>query len=85
MTDANELRPGFASEDPTEAEELPPLPKNLEVAHYGGITAEEATKIWEAETLCLSCLCAGVCKIAAGTTEPLVVVSRCLSYLPTSG
>jgi len=81
--ETGEIRPGFASEE--QAEDAEPLPKNLEVAHYGGVTDVEAAGIWEAETLCLTCLCAGVCRIAVGTREPLVVVSRCLAYLPTSG
>ena len=79
------IGPGFASEESAEPEERPILTGNLKIAHYGGVSPEEAAEIWKAETLCLTCLSAGVCRIAAGTGEPLVVVSRCLAYIPGAG
>ena len=83
MSDEDEeLRPGFASEDPAEEEPRPVLMGNLKIAHYDGATAEEAEAMWQAETLCLSCVIADMCKVAQGTREPLVVISRCLSYIP---
>lgn len=80
------LRPGFASEeepDPTTAK--PKLPKTLALAHYADLTTEEATELWKSETLCTGCLLSSMCVVATQCPEPLVVVSRCLAYIPLPG
>jgi len=78
------LRPGFASEEP-EPEEPAIDMTRAEAAHYGGLTESQAAETWARETLCRTCLCQGVCRVAAAAEGPLVTVSRCLSYLPGSG
>lgn len=78
------LRPGFASEEPRDEEE-PKLEGKLGVAHYAGMTEKEAAEAWAKETLCSTCLCQGVCRVAAAAQDSLVLVSRCLSYLPGAG
>lgn len=79
------LKPGFASSEPIEEDPEPQAP-SISHAHYDGCTDEEAADVWESETLCRRCLCAGVCAIARATTQgSLTVVSRCLAYLPASG
>lgn len=82
----DEMRPGSASEEESPEEESPEvLPKNLRVAHYDGAEPEEAARVWMSETLCVGCLSAGVCRVADGAEGPLVVVSRCLAYIPSGG
>ncbi len=65
--------------------ELPDPGSRLESAHYAGMEEEDASEVWKRETLCVSCLSNRVCMIAAGIEGPLVVVSRCLAYLPSGG
>ncbi len=85
-------RPGAASH-PDEHEaakkaaaaEVPDPGSRLGFAHYSDMEADEAAAVFKRETLCVSCLCVSVCRVAAGVEEPLVVVSRCLAYLPVGG
>lgn len=77
------LRPGFASEEEPNPEEVIESPAGH--AHYNGLTDVQAAEAYEKETLCVRCLCAGVCVVAMGAKAPLAVVSRCLSFLPASG
>ena len=83
--DGEDLRPGFASEEDTEETPAPILTGNLKIAHYDGVSAEEAEKVWNQETLCGSCLAAPMCKVSEHTPGPLIVVARCLAYLPMAG
>jgi hypothetical protein len=53
---------------------------DLDPIHYAGIAEPRA--VWEAETLCTKCLIAPMCKVAEGTEAALVVVSRCLAFIP---
>lgn len=77
------LRPGFASAEPEEAQERIESP--IGHAHYDGLTDVEAAETFKRETLCGRCLCAGVCRVAAAAEGPMVVVSRCLSFIPGNG
>lgn len=65
--------------------DLPDPGSRVGFAHYSGVSAEEAAAVFKRETLCDSCLSSSVCKIAASVEEPLVVVSRCLAYIPVGG
>lgn len=85
-------KPGGSShseEDEADAKaaeaELPDPGSQLGTAHYAGMEDEDAREVWKRETLCVSCLSGQVCMVAAGVEGPLVVVSRCLAYLPTGG
>ena len=81
---SDELKPGFASQEPVQAEIVSDVPVSglLARAHYAGLQPEEASATWEREHLCTKCLHAQVCKYAADTDEALVVISRCLGFLP---
>lgn len=79
------LRPGFASEEPESApngqkdgavEDVP------RVTGYEDVHEQDAAELWQSETLCVTCMSAPVCRHAEGMHEALVVVSRCLAYLP---
>ena len=67
------------------AADVPDPGSRLGSAHYAGMKDEDAREVWKRETLCISCLSGQVCMVAAGVEEPLVVVSRCLAYLPIGG
>lgn len=81
-----ELRPGFASEEvqPTRAPEEP-VPADLYTAHYGGMEADEALETWKRETLCFGCLKSNMCRVGVETAEPLIVVTRCVAFVPGAG
>ncbi len=78
------VRPGFAQneEDPTEGKDDAPKPGH---AHYEGMQDSDAAEVWKAETLCLRCYHAPVCRHFQGADEALVVVSRCLAFIPAPG
>lgn len=83
--DNQTLRPGFASEEPDDDLEEPgPDPKTLMgQAHYAGMTPEEADAAFSAETLCTTCVCAPVCRVAEPAAKSLSVISRCVAFLPS--
>lgn len=78
--------PGSASVSADDEEDNGPEPgARIKVAHYGDMTEKEADELWTQETLCLRCMVSPMCKVAEGTRESLVVVSRCLAYMPVPG
>lgn len=82
------IKPGFASAEPDpepDPGEEAARAGRAGRAHYAGMSDAEAQETWKAETLCVTCLCAGVCRVAAGAEAPLVVVSRCLAYISAAG
>ncbi len=77
------LRPGFASEEPEpEEEEQPDLTPKMAAAHYAGMSEQEAADVYNAETLCTSCLHLPVCKVAEQAEKSLSVITRCVAYIP---
>lgn len=70
--------------EPSPEPEINPAGR-MGTAHYAGISEEDAAKVWESETLCVSCLVGPMCCVGIKVQEPLIVVSRCLAYLPRSG
>lgn len=80
------IAPGFAGvEEPAPRPMGPPgedQGSRMARAHYDGMEADEATEVWKRESLCAGCLHSQVCKFVTGATDALVVVSRCVAYLP---
>lgn len=51
-------------------------------AHYAGMTEEQAKMVFQQECICVNCYCNLMCKVAAGIDQGLVVITRCLGFLP---
>lgn len=83
----NVPRVGSASAEPVEETPKEPPKTEAEVrvrlATYDGMDEDEATRAWKRETLCATCVCANVCRVATVTGETMVVVARCLAYIPS--
>lgn len=75
------IEPGFAQSEPPEPEEARPEADRGK-AHYGGESDAQAAETWKAETLCLGCYSAPVCRHFAGMEQALITVTRCLAYIP---
>jgi hypothetical protein len=85
VTDYEPPRPGAAVQEEPEEPEEKPAPGEASRAHYAGMTDADAAEVWRRESICVRCASAAMCRVAQHIEAPLVVVTRCLGYLPTSG
>lgn len=81
------LKPGFASDELPEVTEIKQKATRPELAtaHYVGMTAEQAESTWNDQTLCTTCAAMHMCKVAMHCPDALVMITRCLAYIPGVG
>jgi hypothetical protein len=79
---------GNASIDDEEIEKFENVSKIINLrknnAHYVGMSETEAAKVFNAETICVNCVCSPMCIVAKNIENTLTVISRCLAYVSIS-